>query len=298
MAKIDILGFPHAYDLTTPQAPLSSASEDEPPCVLVFIHGWLLSRHYWKPLISRLPDYHCLAYDLRGFGDSLPMQGKGQFHAGYSPAAYARDVVMLLEKLGISRAWLIGHSLGGTIALWAGAYLPKIVQGIICVNSGGGIYIKEEFERFRSAGQFLVKWRPQWLGKIPLVHLMFSQDSVAYPIKRHWGRQRAIDFCGANYEAALGALLDSTTESQVHQLPLLVSRLKQPAYFVAGDRDKVMEPKYVRHLASFHYLYEGGDENTIVLPECGHLSMIEQPDALAGEIRRLVAAKEPILSSS
>jgi 2-succinyl-6-hydroxy-2,4-cyclohexadiene-1-carboxylate synthase len=41
------------------------------PVVLVFVHGWLLSRGYWQPLIDRLsPHYQCLSYDLRGFGRS------------------------------------------------------------------------------------------------------------------------------------------------------------------------------------------------------------------------------------
>ncbi len=63
MATIEILGIEHSYELTG----FASSSP-----TLVFIHGWLLSRGYWQPLIERLaPDYQCLAYDLRGFGQSL-----------------------------------------------------------------------------------------------------------------------------------------------------------------------------------------------------------------------------------
>lgn len=282
MATIDILGVPHAYDLT---APSSS------PHVLVFIHGWLLSRQYWQPLIERLaPDYQCLTYDLRGFGDSQPYPApRSHFHAGYTPGAYARDLVILLDKLGISSAWLIGHSLGGSIALWCAAQLPSQVKGTFCVNSGGGIYIKEEFERFRAAGQVFVRMRPRWLGRLPLIDLLFTRDSVARPIARYWARQRLIDFVTAHPEAALGTLLDSTTEAEVHRLPQLVSKLKQPLYFITGTEDKVMQPQYVRHLASFHHLFEGCGMNVIEIPECGHLSMVEKPDVVAGEIRTILA---------
>jgi pimeloyl-ACP methyl ester carboxylesterase len=256
----------------------------------VFIHGWLLSRGYWQPLISRLRgEYQCLAYDLRGFGDSQPIPGpETECHRDYTPAAYAKDLGILLDKLGIDRAWLIGHSLGGTIALWTGTHLPQQVKGIICINSGGGIYIKEEFERFRSVGQQLVKLRPRWLCYLPWLDWLFSRDSVARPVDRRWGRQRLIDFVSANSDAARGALLDSTTEKEVHQLPQLVSQLAQPLYFFAGAQDRVMEPKYVRHLASFHHMFGGCDRNVIEIPDCGHLSMLEQPDFVAGQIRTLL----------
>lgn len=280
MAQIDILGVPHSYELTAPRTS---------PQVLVFIHGWLLSSRYWQPPIERLADdYQCLTYDLRGFGDSQPYRAKSHFHAGYTPAAYARDLGILLEKLDISNAWLIGHSLGGSIALWAAAQFPSKVKGIFCVNSGGGIYIKEEFERFRAAGQIFVKFRPRWLPRVPLIDLLFQRDSVARPVDRAWAKQRLVDFAIANPEAALGTLLDSTTEAEVHRLPQLVAKLKQPVYFITGDRDPVMEPKYVRHLASFHPLFDGCGMNVIEIPECGHLSMIEQPDAVAAEIRKIL----------
>lgn len=294
MTSIDILGVPHAYDLTAPTA--SSH-------VLVFIHGWLLSRRYWQPIIDLLsPTYQCLCYDLRGFGYSQPIS-KSHFNdrevlprlhshkaaCCYAPATYARDLGILLEQLNISSAWLIGHSLGGTIALWGAAQLPHCVKGVICLNAGGGIYLKEAFERFRSVGQRLVKFRPSLLCHVPGIDLVFTRDSVAHPIPRHWGRQRVIDFVMAHPEAALGTLLDSTTETEVNRLPQIVSRLKQPVYFIAGAKDTIMEPKYVRHLASFHQLFQTCGDNVIEIVDCGHLAMVEQPEAVATEIRTIVA---------
>ena len=300
MATIDILGATHAYELTPPTAASSP--------VLVFIHGWLLSRSYWQPLIERLtPGYQCLIYDLRGFGDSqsqvdnirkasLPLEL--EFHndndvelsrASYTLAAYAADLAILLKELNIDQAWLIGHSLGGSIALWGALKLPEQVLGVICLNAGGGIYLKEEFDRFRAAGKQLLKRRPRWLCSVPLLDLLFTRAQVDRPLARQWGRQRVIDFVAANPEAALRALLDSTTEAEVHRLPEVVSKLKQPVYFIAGEADKVMEPKYVRHLASFHPLFQGCGENVVEIPKCGHMAMVEQPDAVALCISQILA---------
>ncbi len=300
MATIEILGVPHAYELTAPTSC---------PHALVFIHGWLNSRGYWQPVISRLSDdLQCLSYDLRGFGESqsqvktdfswaqtslslTPISSNGlgsPIDSLYTPVAYAQDLAILLKQLNITSAWLIGHSLGGTIALWGADQIPECVKGVICINAGGGIYLKEAFEQFRSAGQKFLQIRPRWLSQLPLIDLLFTRASVVRPLERHWARQRLIDFVVADPEAALGTLLDSTTEEEINRLPELVSQLKQPVYFLAGAEDKVMEPKYVRHLASFHRLFQYCGDNVLEIPDCGHLTMLEQPDAVAGHIRSIV----------
>lgn len=301
MATIEIFGVPHAYELTVPK---------KNPNTLVFIHGWLNSRGYWQPLIERLePDFGCLSYDLRGFGESQLKETKdavrvsasedlifterktsvNPFDSLYTPAAYMEDLVVLLEQLNINNnVWLIGHSLGGTIALWAAAQIPQKVKGVICINSGGGIYLKEAFEQFRTAGQRFLQLRPKWLSQVPLIELIFARNSVARPLERHWARRRVIDFLVADPQAALGALLESTTEEEINCLPQLVSQLQQPVYFLTGVEDKVMEPKYVRHLASFHPLFKSCGDNVIEIPNCGHLAMLEQPDIVADRIRSIM----------
>ncbi len=313
MATIEISGIEHSYELTG----VASSSP-----TLVFVHGWLLSRGYWQPLIERLaPDYQCLAYDLRGFGQSLSgltpeektklpnniiptapdasnatkknitsaFSNTSQPPNCYTAAAYADDLLILLERLNIGNAWLIGHSLGATVALWAAERHSTQIKGVICINAGGGVYLKEAFEQFRSAGQQLVKIRPRWLCYLPLIDLIFTRANVVNPIARQWGRQRVIDFVMANPEAALGTLLDSTTEEEVNRLPSLVSQLSQPVYFFAGQQDQIMESKYVRHLASFHPLFQTSQSNVLEIPNCGHLAMLEQTDTVATEIRSILA---------
>jgi len=300
---IEIRGFPHRYELSAPT---------DSQIVLVFVHGWLLSRAYWQPLVDQLSSVHqCLTYDLRGFGESQSQpQANGQASPPVEPAvasgserptalavapappappysltAYAEDLCLLLEQLNIQKAWLIGHSLGGSIALWAADQAPELIAGVICVNSGGGIYLKEEFERFRAAGQLLIRFRPRWLSQLPLLAVPLSWLNVVQPLPLRWGNQRLKDLAMAEPAAALGALLESTTETEVHRLPQVVARLQQPVQFIAGANDSMMEPKYVHHLASFHPSFECCGNNVSELANCGHLSMIEQPEALAAEIQ-------------
>jgi 2-succinyl-6-hydroxy-2,4-cyclohexadiene-1-carboxylate synthase len=271
--------------------PCESAHPNAP--TLVFIHGWLLSRRYWEPLIARLQaDFSCLSYDLRGFGESHESHESHEFSADYTLQAYAEDLKTLLDDRGIDRAWLVGHSLGGSIALWGAQLMGDRIVGVTCVNAGGGIYLKEEFEKFREAGQQMLKFRPHWLPAVPLLDLVFAQASVCQNLGRDWGRQRLVDFVGADFAAARGSLLESTTEAEVHRLPQVVSGLRQPVHFITGDQDRIMEPRYVRHLASFHPDFQHDDRNVLELKNCGHFAMMEYPERVADALRRAITQSE------
>jgi 2-succinyl-6-hydroxy-2,4-cyclohexadiene-1-carboxylate synthase len=250
------------------------------PTVLVFLHGWLLSRHYWQPLMAILSaDYQCLALDLRGFGQSRHIAPEDV--QGFAPIDYAQDIGQVLDILQIRQVVLVGHSLGGTIALWGAKCFPDRVVQVWCVNAGGGIYLKDEFERFRSAGQQILKFRPGWLAKWPLFPWLFTRANVPKPLEFRWGQQRVTDFVTADYTAALRSLLDSTTEAEVLALPNLVADLTQPTYFIAGCQDDIMPPKYVQYLANHHPSSQGQAANVIELDPCGHFAMLEQTHAVA-----------------
>lgn len=300
MPSVNVLDVQHAYEL-------SPAVGSKP--TLVFVHGWLLSRRYWTPMVEKLAmSYQCLTYDLRGFGESqlgtsnrlLDVETEAAWRSmalaypslhheptRYTPAAYAQDLIALLQALNITRAWVVGHSLGGSIALWAAALCPHNIEGVVCLNAGGGIYVKEAFERFRAAGRQMLRFRPGWLPLVPLVDLAFSRMMVHQPLDRNWGRQRVVDFVAANPEAALRSLLDSTIPEQVHLLPQVVAQLHQPVYFLGGQQDNVMDLKYVYHLASFHRSFRDGETNVIEIPNCGHMGMLERTDAIARTLQQL-----------
>lgn len=313
MPTAKIGGVPHRYDFTELAGLEPAGLEPERGQPLVFIHGWLLSRAYWQPLVDRLSaHYRCLTYDLRGFGESwgaeMRSQAQPALHrrrldvpagyswtpdttclpSAYSLAAYAQDLGDLLDDLGLDRVWLLGHSLGGSIALWAAYLLPERVSGVICINAGGGVYIPKEFEKFRTAGQQMVKYRPTWLQSVPLLPRLFSRLMVHRPLDTCWGRQRLQDFVRADRQAAAGALLESTTCEAVHQLPQLIAQLKQPVHFITASEDQIMPPRYVHYLASFHSHFQGGT-SVSELADCGHMAMVEQPGAVAEVVKSVLA---------
>jgi len=93
---------------------------------LIFLHYFAGSSRAWMEVIRELEgDYHSVAPDLRGFGasDSMP--------ENYAVKDYADDVAELISTLEIENYVLIGHSMGGKIALALAARNPKGLRSLI-----------------------------------------------------------------------------------------------------------------------------------------------------------------------
>ncbi|MGY2067576.1 alpha/beta fold hydrolase [Blastococcus sp. SYSU DS0619] len=103
---------------------------DGPP--LLLLHGIGNNCHTWAGVIDRLARSHTvIAPDLLGHGDSDKPRGD------YSIAAYANGMRDLLTVLDIERATVVGHSLGGGIALQFAYQFPERCQRLVLVGSGG-----------------------------------------------------------------------------------------------------------------------------------------------------------------
>ncbi|MFW5469836.1 alpha/beta fold hydrolase [Knoellia sp. CPCC 206435] len=99
---------------------------------LLFIHGILGSQRQWARLVDGLDDEHrVLVPDLFGHGDSAKPLGD------YSLSAHAAALRDLLDHLGIERVTLVGHSLGGGIAMQFSYLFPERVDRLVLVASGG-----------------------------------------------------------------------------------------------------------------------------------------------------------------
>jgi pimeloyl-ACP methyl ester carboxylesterase len=103
---------------------------DGPPVVLV--HGMVNASRHWSAVAERLAERHTvIAPDLIGHGDSATPRGD------YSLGAHASVIRDLLSSLGIERATMVGHSLGGGIAMVYFWQFPERVERLALVSSGG-----------------------------------------------------------------------------------------------------------------------------------------------------------------
>ena len=100
--------------------------------VALFIHGLLGSRRNWAHLVDSIDaDHRVLAPDLFGHGASAKPMGD------YSLGAHAATMRDLLDRLEVDRVTLVGHSLGGGIALQFCYLFPERVERLVLVSSGG-----------------------------------------------------------------------------------------------------------------------------------------------------------------
>lgn len=96
---------------------------------LVFIHGWACHRGFWRRQHEVMARSHRrLFVDLAGHGASDP-------RAKVSLDAFAEDVLAVLAEERIARAVLIGHSMGGVVALLAAQRAPASVSGMIGIDT-------------------------------------------------------------------------------------------------------------------------------------------------------------------
>lgn len=226
---------------------------------MVCLHGWLLSGRLWEPLEEALvPRWPVWAPDLPGFGQRpRPRQLQPTL------ASYGRWVAEASRaEADGRRIVLVGHSLGGSVALHAAGALGDQLVGLVQIAAGGGVYQPRPFARLRQGGSAFLRLRPRWLADLP------GTGAIRSPLV-------------ADLRAARGLLACSTNRGAVRQLPELTTRLSVPSLWISGSRDGVMEPRYVRHLAGYAPLH-----SVELLEGLGHLPMRQDPAQLASVIER------------
>ena len=233
---------------------------------VVLSHGGFGDRRMWDPQFAVLArNFRVVRYDHRGFGNSsFP-------DSAYSPV---RDLVQLLDHLGIDKTHLVGNSMGGAFALDFALLQPARVARLVVVGSGanGYPYTDDEVESvravFRTAAQQGVdKGAELWLQH-PMVAVSSQQSSTRALVRQMvWDNKRIFELQHWPSEVIKPATYDRLTE------------VRAPVLFIIGDKDtpvvkRTAEMTAARLPGSQIWHMPGGD----------HLPHLIDPDAFNARV--------------
>jgi pimeloyl-ACP methyl ester carboxylesterase len=259
-----------------------------PPVVL--IHGMVNSSHHWREVALRLADrYTVIAPDLIGHGDSATPRGD------YSLGAHAAVIRDLLTAIGVDGATLVGHSLGGGVAMQFFWQFPQRVQRLVLISSGGlghevSPLLRSAALPGASAALRVVAGRRSIAALERVGAALDSRGSARGVYVRAVVRAlRPLERAGSR-EAFLQTLrsvidLQGQHVSATDRLYLLGP---VPTLIVWGERDHTIPLQHGRsaHEAISHSRFE-------TLPRAAHFPHLEDPEALAALLRDFIAATEP-----
>jgi pimeloyl-ACP methyl ester carboxylesterase len=258
---------------------------------LLLLHGIGDSSASWVPLLRPLAErFTVVAPDLLGHGESAKPR------ADYSVAAYANGMRDLLDVLGIDRATVVGHSLGGGVAAQLAYQHPTRVERLALVSSGGVAREVSPFLRFASTPAAdvllpLMRLPPARLATLAGIELLRRSGTDLGRDAEELGR--VLD---ALPDVAARGAFSRTLRSVVDWRGQVVTMLDRsylteamPVLLVWGEHDAVI-PVAHGHLA--HAAMPGS--RLEVFEEAGHFPHHQDPDRFLADLLAFIDTTEPV----
>lgn len=253
-----------------------AARADAP--TIVFGHGLLFSGWMFRAQIEALrTDYRCVAIDWRGQGDSPPAR------SGYDMDTLTGDAIALIEQLGVAPAHFVGLSMGGFVGQRVAARRPELIRSLVLLDTSaeresprGRLEYPVLSVLYRLLGPNPVR------GQVEKVMLgpAFRADPRSKAIVDEWMATLARCDRGGVQRAVLGvANRQPVTEE--------IGRIRARTLVVVGADDAATPPQRSRRIVE---LIPGA--RLEIVPNCGHSSTIEQPEAITALLRSFLAESD------
>jgi pyruvate dehydrogenase E2 component (dihydrolipoamide acetyltransferase) len=238
--------------------------------VVLLVHGYGGDRNSWLFLQEPLAVRHrAYALDLPGHGTSSKDVGDG------SVGILADAILGVLDAIGADRAHLVGHSLGGAVAVAAAARHPGRISSLTLIApSGFGPEINAGYLRGFADAQTRRELKPligQLFADERLVTRQLIDDLLAY--KRLDGVEGAL-------QTLLGALLDGDSQRADSAAAVAAIAGTVPVTVVWGVADRIIPPAQAESVAG---------ANRYLLDGVGHMPHMERPAEVQAAIEDTIA---------
>jgi pimeloyl-ACP methyl ester carboxylesterase len=272
-AEIDY-GFPVSTAMTAPT--IAYIDQGTGPETLLLVHGLAANAGFWRYNIPELArHYRVIAVDLPGFGKS----SKATSYP-YSMSFYAATLARLIAELDLGPVTVVGHSMGGQVAMTMALRHPETVRRLVLAAPAG-------IESFRpgEAAWLRSTLTIQGIRNVPEdgirrnLSLNFYRwdDRWEWLVEERARMARAPDFDQFAYAVvqSVGAMLDEPTTPHLE-------RVAHPAAIIYGRYDHLIPNPYLHPGRASGVFREGAERMPraalVEIPAAGHMLMIEQPE--------------------
>lgn len=205
---------------------------------LLFIHGLGSYLPAWKNNINELKaEYRCIAIDLPGYGKS----SKGNYDV--SMDFFADLIAEICSTLNFDQVSLIGHSMGGQIAISTSLKYPNLVEKLILVSPAGfETFTVGEREWFRNvmSVQAVRLTSPEQIRTNFAYNFYNLPEDAKFMISDRIAMRTASDFLAYCQHITYG--VDAMVNSPVHDF---LKDIKQPTLIIFGEQDNLIPNRYL-----------------------------------------------------
>jgi len=235
---------------------------DSESAPVILIHGAGGTHLHWPAQIRRLPGNRVYALDLPGHGKS---EGRGN----QTIKSYCDSIIRWMEHIHIFRGVIVGHSMGGAIAIYMALNHPEHVVALGLVGSGARL-------------------------RVAPVILENSSSPTTFPIAVKAIMDRAFSpHTDPRLKDLAAQKMETTRPSVLHgdfqacndfDMMECIKKIRVPTLIICGKDDQLTPVRYSQYLAD-----QIPKAQPRIIPEAGHMVMLEQPQTVANELSSFLA---------
>lgn len=255
---------------------------------LLFIHGLGGNISHWIKNIDGLSkSYRCIAIDLPGYGNSLNKNINNVDQLGF----YANSITELAKTLQLKKIVLIGHSMGGQIAMITALQHPEIIKQLILIAPAGLETFtdaeQEIFLKFTTPAFF--KNQDETTTRENFTNNFYSQPTDAENLIRYRLRLKQCE----RFDEYCNALVNGIKGMLAHPVKNDLNKIQQQVLLVFGENDQLIPNRAMHSNITYKDVIEVATKSiknlqVVVFPKAGHMLPFEKPEQLNFTIKNFI----------